>query len=154
MQVDKFDQLMHLGYMNQHENDLDSAYFCFAEALKFAKSEQECTEANVCMATALVMERDFQSALDLLLSITVSDSISVITINSLIANCHHSLNQFAEAKTAYLTAISASSHLSPGNWITEQIATNYLQLLDDERRLVNLSRDVSNIAPTPTQQCA
>lgn len=68
MQVDKFDQLMHLGYINQHENDLDSAYFCFDEALKFANSEQERTEANVCMATALVMEGDFQTALDLLLS--------------------------------------------------------------------------------------
>jgi lipopolysaccharide biosynthesis regulator YciM len=154
MQVDKFDQLMHFGYINQHENDLDSAYFCFDEALKFANSEQERTEANVCMASTLVMEGDFQSALDLLLSITVSDSISVITINSLIANCHHSLNQFAEAKTAYLTAISTSSHLAPGNWISEQIATNYLQLLDDERRLANQPHAISKIAPLATQQCA
>lgn len=153
MQVDKFDQLMHLGYINQHETDLDSAYFCFDEALKFAITEQERSEAIVCMASTLVMAGDFQSALDLLLAITVSDNISAITINSLIANCHHSLNQFAEAKTAYLKAISASSHLSPGNWISEQIATNYLQLLDDERKLASLPA-TSNITPAAVQQCA
>lgn len=152
MHVDAFDQLMHAGYIKQHENDLDSAYFCFDEALKLANSEQERTEANVCMATTLVMEGDFQSALDLLLSITVTECISIITINHLIANCHHSLHQFEEAKVAYLKAISAASHLPPGNWISDQIATNYLHLLDDEKRVTSLPRAIVDVAPT--QQCA
>lgn len=134
MTVGVFDQLMHAGYINQHEHDFDSAYFCFDEALLVARSESERVEANICKATTLVMNGDFKTALDLLLTITASEPVAVITVSHLTANCQHSLNRFDKAKSAYLKALSACSHLPPNNWISQQIAANYVQLLADEKK--------------------